>query len=217
MVAVVLHATKREGVLTIGGQVDIELRGQLGSREVDIRIVLRGDVASIVTQHFQQETTGIREVHGVRNSLHSAIVGGAIGSISIEHQNLGGGGHVRGRGNGLGRRIDSEYVRASTRGDFIPSAQSAIGIDDIHIGDFSTDSADRNMLNSDSRRTGDSQLFRYGHVNSAGATASQGFASNQLVGTALSGQQAEVKQRVGGAEFALLVAFDFLLYHVRYT
>lgn len=217
MVAVILHATKREGVLTIGGQVDIELRGQLGSREVDIRIVLRGDVASIVTKHFQQETTGIREVHSVRNSLHSAIVGGAISSIVVEHQNLGRGGHVRGRGDRLGRRINSEHARTGRRAYFITSAQSAIGIHDIHEGDFSTCSANRDMLHCDSGRTGDSQLFRHGNGDCAGAAARQGFASDQLVGTALSGQQAEVEQRVGGAEFALLVAFDFLLYHVRYT
>lgn len=211
MVAVVLHATQSEGVLAIGGQVDIELGGQLGSREVDVGIVLGRNVASIMAQHFQQEAASIREVDSISHSLDSAVALRAIGHVVVERQNLGVDEDVGGRGDGLGGRVHREHASASGGANFILGSQSAIGVDDVQEGDFRAGSANGNMLQGNGSTIPNGELF--------GASDLEGRigGSRLLLGTALGRKQAEVEQRVGSAEFALLIAFDFLLYHVRYA
>lgn len=211
MVAVVLHATQSEGVLAIGGQVDIELGGQLGSREVDVGIVLGRNVASIMAQHFQQEAASIREVDGVSHSLNGAVAFRAISHVVVERQNLGIDEDVGGRGDGLGSRVHREHASASGGTNFILGTQSAIGVDDIQERDFCASGANGNMLQGNSSTIPDGELFRASDLNCRGA------GSRLLLGAALGRKQAEVEQRVGSAEFALLIAFDFLLYHVRYA
>lgn len=211
VVAVVLHAAQSEGMLAVGGQIQIKLGAQLGSREVDIGIVLGRDVAGIMAQNFQQEAAGIREVDGVSSRLHSAIAVGAVSGVIIEHQSLGQGGHIGGRGDGLGGRVHGVDTGAGRGADFILGADGAIGIQRIDEGDFSAGGADGGVRQNGTGAGDPFDLFTLGD----GQRRVGG--GNPLGGTGLRSQQAQIEQSVAAGEFAGFSTFNFVFRRGRWS
>lgn len=185
-------------MLCVGGEAQIEIRGQLSLREDDVCVIQSGDIANVAAENFQNELTSLRECgSGVGHR------GGLIGSICIvlvDYEELlalqaGISRHIQ------GRAVVSKLSSAGSRTLCKLLAESAVAIQNIDVGNAL---CIRSVLQSNSRAG--SRIVNLFKTRSCDSST---VSRLLLRSTRLCSKQTEVEQRVLSREFCRLRTVNF--------